>query len=89
VIGPSIDPQVGMELYEAKATPLTTLIPPGSYDTWLDLAMGWSWGWDLHPRSGYWETRGGDVLVQDKEGSFHLRSGASRIRSWSPSATSR
>lgn len=40
-----IDPQVGMNLYECRATQLDTSPPNGTYNTWLDLGTtASSWG---------------------------------------------
>jgi hypothetical protein len=49
-LGAWISPQVGMSLYECRATALDLNPPPGSYNTWLDLAQSWSWGWSLQPQ---------------------------------------
>jgi hypothetical protein len=76
-IGPWIDPQVGMSLYECRATAQDTTPPSGTYDEWLDLAQ--TWGWALDVRQG--RTRAwGDIGISgpltetwtDKEGTFLL-----------------
>jgi hypothetical protein len=59
-----ISPQVGMNLYECRAQAIDTMRPIGTYDTWLDLAQSWSWGWQMAVR--------GTQTVTDKEGSFQL-----------------
>lgn len=40
-----ISPQVGMDTFECRATAVDLSPPPGTYDTWLDLANSWVWGW--------------------------------------------
>jgi hypothetical protein len=90
-IGPWISPQVGMSLYECRATarhdaaeraPMTS----GSISRW-------TWGWALDVRQG--RTRAwGDIGISgpltetwtDKRGRSSSRSGASRIRSCRTSA---
>lgn len=58
-----LSPQAGMDQYECRATPITTLRPPGTYGTWLSLGQTWSWGWTL-VLHGY--------TANDKTGSFLL-----------------
>lgn len=46
VLAPAwINPQFGMEEFEALATALDTDPPLGTFDTWLDCANSWLWGW--------------------------------------------
>lgn len=54
-IGAWIDPQVGMSLYECRATPSTSTQATGNYDAWLDLAQSWGWALDVRQeRTSAW-----------------------------------
>lgn len=61
-LGAWISPQAGMNLYQCRATAIDLNPPPGTYNTWLDLAQSWSWGWNLAPRQ---YIQGVDVLNRD------------------------
>jgi hypothetical protein len=52
-LGAWISPQVGMNLYECRATANDITPPPGTYGTWLDLAQSWSWGWNFSQRTTF------------------------------------
>lgn len=52
LIGSWIDPQVGMNLYECRATALDLDPPGGAYGMWLDLGQTQSWGWTLKYGTG-------------------------------------
>jgi len=41
-----INPQIGMGLYEVRATDAGgTNVPPGTLNVWLDMGNAWTWGW--------------------------------------------
>jgi hypothetical protein len=67
--GAWIDPQVGMNLYEVRATATDTTPPDGTYDTWLDLGNSWSWCFHLFATDPYWRDEAtGTRTAEDKEG---------------------
>lgn len=47
LLGPWINPQVGMNLYECRASQIGTRRANGIYDTWLDCGNSWDWSTDL------------------------------------------
>jgi hypothetical protein len=71
--GSWIDPQVGMNLYEARATALDTSPPSGTMDVWLDLGNSWTWGVSSFASNPYWNDRNtGERIAEDKEAFFHI-----------------
>jgi hypothetical protein len=40
-----IDPQVGMGLYQVRATLVSGRPPAGTFGTWLPLSDAWTWGY--------------------------------------------
>lgn len=58
VQGPAwISPVVGVGDYEIKATLLSGNVPPGTFNSWLNLATARSWGWENQTLYKYCELK--------------------------------